>query len=368
MTNPYAASGVDTEAGDKAVELMKQAVSATHNNLVLGGFGGFAGMIDASILKSYDHPILATSTDGVGTKVAIAQAMDKHDTIGQDLVGMVVDDIVVTGARSLFMTDYIACGQLEPARIADIVRGIAKACKAVDVALVGGETAEHPGLLEPNEYDVAGAAVGVVEKDKILSSEKVQVGDVVLGLQSSGLHSNGYSLVRKIVADNNWQYTDLIAEFGRTLGEELLEPTALYTGALNKLLQDVRYQNKFSTMSHITGGGIAANLSRVLPAHVSLDVQRSTWQPQPVFQVLAESAGIDLFDLESTWNLGLGFAIVVREDSASAIMGSLRELGVSSWQLGAIEPKPENAESKGYLSSAKGTHGGSVRLVGEYAK
>ncbi|MEZ7826516.1 MAG: phosphoribosylformylglycinamidine cyclo-ligase [Aquiluna sp.] len=368
MTNPYAASGVDTEAGDRAVELMKQAVSSTHNNLVLGSFGGFAGMIDASILKSYDHPILATSTDGVGTKVAIAQAMDKHDTIGQDLVGMVVDDIVVTGARSLFMTDYIACGLLEPTRIADIVRGIAKACKAVDVALVGGETAEHPGLLKPHEYDVAGAAVGVVEKDKILSSEKVQVGDVVLGLQSSGLHSNGYSLVRKIVADNNWQYTDLIAEFGRTLGEELLEPTALYTGVLNKLLQDIRYQNKFSTMSHITGGGIAANLSRVLPAHVSLDVQRSTWRPQPVFQVLAESAGIDLFDLESTWNLGLGFAIVVREDSAASIIGSLRELGVSSWQLGVIEPKPENAESKGYLSSAKGTHGGSVRLVGEYAK
>jgi len=368
MSNPYAASGVDTEAGDKAVELMKQAVAATHNNLVLGGVGGFAGMIDASFLKSYDHPILATSTDGVGTKVAIAQAMDKHDTIGQDLVGMVVDDIVVTGARSLFMTDYIACGLLEPTRIAEIVRGIAKACRAVDVALVGGETAEHPGLLEPHEYDVAGAAVGVVEKDKMLSSEKVQIGDVVLGLQSSGLHSNGYSLVRKIVADNNWQYSDLIAEFSRTLGEELLEPTTLYTGVLNKLLEDIRYQNKFSTMSHITGGGIAANLSRVLPTRVSLDVQRSSWQPQPVFQVLAESAGIDLFDLEATWNLGLGFAVVVREDSAAAITGSLRELGVSSWQLGVIEPKPENAESKGYLTSAKGTHGGSVRLVGEYAK
>jgi phosphoribosylformylglycinamidine cyclo-ligase len=175
-------------------------------------------------------------------------------------------------------------------------------------------------------------------------------------------------LVRKIVADNNWQYSDLIAEFGRTLGEELLEPTALYTGVLNKLLEDIRYQNKFSTMSHITGGGIAANLSRVLPTHVSLDVQRSSWQPQPVFQVLAESAGIDLFDLESTWNLGLGFAVVVRPDSAEAIAESLKALGVLSWQLGIIEPKPENAESDGYLSSAKGTHGGSVRLVGEYAK
>ncbi len=365
-TNPYAASGVDTEAGDRAVELMKAAVSATHNNLVLGGFGGFAGMIDASMLKSYDHPILATSTDGVGTKVAIAQAMDKHDTIGQDLVGMVVDDIIVTGARSLFMTDYIATGKLEPQRIADIVRGIAKACKQVDVALVGGETAEHPGLLKPDEYDVAGAAVGVVEKSKILSAEKVKVGDVVLGLSSSGLHSNGYSLVRKIVADNNWKYSDQIAEFGRSLGEELLEPTALYTGVLNKVLADVRFQDKFSTMSHITGGGIAANLSRVLPTTASLNVERASWQPQPVFQVLAESSGIVLTDLESTWNLGLGFAVVVRADSASQIMQAIQELGINTFQLGVIEQKP--AELEGYLSEAKGVHGGAVRLVGDFAK
>ena len=169
MTNDaYANAGVDTHAGDLAVELMKRAVSATHNDLVVGGLGGFAGMIDISFVKNYKKPLLATSTDGVGTKVAIAQAIDKHDTIGQDLVGMVVDDIVVVGAKSLFMTDYIACGHLEPTRIADIVRGIANACKAVDVALVGGETAEHPGLLGPEEYDVAGAAVGVVEKSKIL--------------------------------------------------------------------------------------------------------------------------------------------------------------------------------------------------------
>ncbi|MEL0200966.1 MAG: phosphoribosylformylglycinamidine cyclo-ligase, partial [Aquiluna sp.] len=299
MTNPYASSGVDTEAGDKAVELMKQAVSATHNNLVLGGFGGFAGMVDAGFLRSYEHPILATSTDGVGTKVAIAQAIDKHDTIGQDLVGMVVDDIVVTGARSLFMTDYIACGKLVPARIADIVRGIAEACKAVDVALVGGETAEHPGLLGEDEYDVAGAATGVVEKSKILSSEKVEVGDIVLGLASSGLHSNGYSLVRKIVADKGLSFTDHVDEFSTTLGEMLLEPTMLYSGVLNNVLE--KFDGQVSTMSHITGGGIAANLSRVLPATVSLDIDRGSWSPQDVFRVLASWAGHDLRDLESTW-------------------------------------------------------------------
>jgi phosphoribosylformylglycinamidine cyclo-ligase len=365
MTNPYAASGVDTEAGDKAVELMKAAVSATHNNLVLGGVGGFAGMLDAKFLKDYDHPILATSTDGVGTKVAIAQAIDKHDTIGQDLVGMVVDDIVVVGARSLFMTDYIATGKLEPARIADIVRGIAGACKSVDVALVGGETAEHPGLLGEHEYDVAGAAVGVVEKAKMLSASKVQVGDVVLGLEASGLHSNGYSLVRKIVADRGLSYNDSVPEFSRSLGEELLEPTRLYTGVLNKILD--KYAEHISTMSHITGGGIAANLSRVLPETVSLDVDRSSWSPNPVFRVLAQWGGYKLTELESTWNLGLGFAVVVRKDFAQEIQQAIAALGIPAWELGIIESTPCDSELPGYVSEAKGVRGGAVRLVGGYA-
>ena len=366
MTNPYAASGVDTEAGDKAVELMKQAISATHNSLVLGGVGGFAGMIDAGFLKSFEHPILATSTDGVGTKVAIAQAIDKHDSIGQDLVGMVVDDIVVSGAKSLFMTDYIACGKLEPTRIADIVRGIANACADVDVALVGGETAEHPGLLAPDEYDVAGAATGVVEKSKILGAERVQVGDVVLGLEASGLHSNGYSLVRKIIADKGFKYTDQVAEFARPLGEELLEPTRLYSGVLNTVLEE--FDGEIATMSHITGGGIAANLSRVLPQTVSLDVERSTWSPHDVFRVLAGWGGYDLKELESTWNLGLGFAVVVRKGSAESIASKISELGIPTWQLGVIESTPCDAELPGYVSEAKGVRGGAVRLVGNYAQ
>jgi phosphoribosylformylglycinamidine cyclo-ligase len=368
MTNPYAASGVDTEAGDKAVELMKAAVSATHSGLVLGGVGGFAGMIDARFLKDYDHPILATSTDGVGTKVAIAQAIDKHDTIGQDLVGMVVDDIVVSGARSLFMTDYIATGKLHPQRIADIVRGIAQACQAVDVALVGGETAEHPGLLGEHEYDVAGAAVGVVEKSKMLGAHRVQVGDVVLGLRASGLHSNGYSLVRKIVADRGLKFTDSVPEFSRVLGEELLEPTALYTGVLNKILENPKFAGQVSTLSHITGGGIAANLSRVLPETVSLDVERASWSPNDVFRVLASWAGHDLKDLESTWNLGLGFAAVVRSSAAAEITASLTELGIPTWQLGVIESTPCDAELPGYVTEAKGVRGGAVRLVGSYAE
>lgn len=368
MSEAYASSGVDVEAGDRAVELMKSAVSATHNKLVLGGVGGFAGMIDAAFLKSYEHPILATSTDGVGTKVAIAQAIDKHDTIGQDLVGMVVDDIVVVGAKSLFMTDYIACGKVVPSRIADIVRGIAQACQQVDVALVGGETAEHPGLLHPDEYDVAGAAVGVVEKSKMLSAQNVQVGDIVLGLEASGLHSNGYSLVRKIISDKKLSYTDSIAEFsGASLGEKLLEPTRLYTGVLNRILENEKFNGQISAMSHITGGGIAANLSRVLPTTVSLDVERSSWNPQEVFRVLANWGNYKLTELEGTWNLGLGFALVVRSQSAKDIQQEISNLGIHTWQLGVIESTPCDADLPGYVTEAKGVRGGAVRLVGNYA-
>ena len=367
MADAYAASGVDTHAGDLAVELMKKAVSATHGPQVLGGVGGFAGVFDMSEFKNYDKPLLATSTDGVGTKVAIAQAIDKHDTIGQDLVGMVVDDIVVVGAKSLFMTDYIACGMVVPERIADIVRGIAQGCSAVGVALVGGETAEHPGLLGFDDYDVAGAAVGVVEADKMLGAHRVQVGDVVLGLEASGLHSNGYSLVRKIIADSKLDYTKTVAEFGtQSLGEALLEPTRLYTGVLNDLLAS-ELGSSVRAMSHITGGGIAANLSRVLPKNVSLDVDRSTWNPLPVFRTLASWGGYQLTELEGTWNLGLGFAVIVKGDAAAAITTQLVAAGVNTWQLGIIESTPCDADLPGYVTNAKGVDGGAVRLVGTYA-
>lgn len=366
MTNAYAAAGVDTEAGDLAVELMKRAVGATHNDLVVGGLGGFAGMMDVSFLKQYDRPLLATSTDGVGTKVAIAQAIDKHDTIGQDLVGMVVDDIVVVGAKSLFMTDYIACGKVVPQRIADIVRGIAEACSAVGVALVGGETAEHPGLLGPDDYDVAGAAVGVVDAAKLLGPQNVRVGDVVLGMQSSGLHSNGYSLVRKIVSDSKLDYTKTVAEFGNlTLGEVLLEPTALYTGVLNTLLES-ELGGAVHAMSHITGGGIAANLARVLPQGVSLDVDRSTWSPQEVFRVLAGWGGFGLESVEGTWNLGLGQAVVVDAARADEVSVRLNSLGVKTWQLGVVDTAPTGDALADYVQGAKGVDGGAVRLVGEY--
>src|SRR4051794_27517772 len=310
VIDPYAAAGVDTAAGDRAVELMKRSVAATHGPAVVGGFGGVAGLVDAGARAGRRSPVLATSTDGVGTKVEIARAIDRHDTIGQDLVGMVVDDIVVVGARPLFLTDYIACGRVVPERIADIVRGVADACLATGTALLGGETAEHPGLLEPDEYDLAGAAVGVVEADALLGPHRVVAGDVVLGLASSGLHANGFSLVRRILADAKVALTDRLPELADPVGEVLLEPTRLYTAPLLEVL-DSPDGAAVHALSHVTGGGIAANLARVLPAGTAVEVDRGAWTPDPVFPVLAALGGFGLGEVEGTWNLGLGMLAVV---------------------------------------------------------
>ncbi|GAA0991476.1 phosphoribosylformylglycinamidine cyclo-ligase [Subtercola frigoramans] len=381
MTNSYAAAGVDTAAGDLAVELMKAAVSRTHGPNVFGGFGGFAGMFDVSPLKAYTRPLLATSTDGVGTKVAIAQALDKHDTIGQDLVGMVVDDIVVVGAKPLFMTDYIACGKVVPSRIADIVAGIARACADTGTALIGGETAEHPGLLGPDDYDVAGAATGVVEADALLGPERVADGDVVLALESSGLHSNGFSLVRHILAGASVSYTSVSAELGGIVGEALLEPTRLYTLPLLRLLGSAGPQGfdgapgpadrgaaaaaAIHSISHVTGGGIAANLARVLPLGSWVEVDRSTWSPLPVFRVLGDLAGSTLESAEGTWNLGIGMILVVDPGAAAAITAALECDGIHTWQVGVVSTAAR--DFTGFEQGAKGVDGGAVRLVGAYA-
>jgi phosphoribosylformylglycinamidine cyclo-ligase len=359
----YAASGVDVEAGDRAVELMKAAVARTHGPEVLGGLGGFAGLFDASALRAYRRPLLATSTDGVGTKVAVAQALDKHDTIGIDLVAMVVDDIVVCGARPLFMTDYIACGRVVPERIAAIVTGIAAGCEQAGCALTGGETAEHPGLLDPDEYDVAGAAVGVVEADDLLGPHRVRASDVVLGLASTGLHSNGYSLVRRVLEVAGWGYDRHVDELGRTIGEELLEPTRVYAA-------DVVDLAAFSgeglhAVSHVTGGGLAANLARVLPAGSEAVVDRSTWTPAPVFDLVAGLGAVPRHDLERTLNLGVGMIAVVAEGHARSALDRLSGRGIPAWVLGEVGA--ERPELGGEVAQgAKGVDGGAVRLVGEH--
>lgn len=360
----YADAGVDTAAGDRAVELMRTAVARTHGPQVLGGVGGFAGLYDASALTAYRRPLLATSTDGVGTKVAVAQAMDVHHTIGRDLVAMVVDDIVVCGAQPLVMTDYIACGRVVPERIADIVRGVAQGCELAGVALVGGETAEHPGLLGPDEYDLAGAATGVVEADDLLGPQRVVHGDAVIAFASSGLHSNGYSLVRRVLARAGWDYDRDVPELGRTLGEELLEPTRIYARECLALAADPGAG--VHAFSHVTGGGLAANLARVLPPGLAAQVDRSGWTVPPIFQLVRSLGQVPWQDLESTLNMGVGMVAVVDAGCAAHAMAVLQSAGIAAWYLGEVGPD-DGSTGAGIVRGAKGVDGGAVRLTGRYS-
>ena len=365
----YADAGVDTAAGDRAVALMKDAVASTMTPAVVGGVGGFAGLVDVSALRDYRRPLLATSTDGVGTKVAIAQALDIHDTIGQDLVGMVVDDIVVVGARPLLMTDYIACGHVVPERIADIVRGIAQACAAIGTPLLGGETAEHPGLMAPDEYDVAGAATGVVEADRMLGAEKVCAGDVLVALGASGLHSNGYSLVRRVIEHAGWGLEREVPEFGRTLGQELLEPTRLYTRvclAMLETLSSPAAPGPVHALSHITGGGLAANVARVLPAGLIADVDRASWTVPPVFSTVRELGSVPWEDLEGTLNLGVGMVAVVDPSAVDAVLRVAEGSDIPAWVLGEVhEARTYEAQDR-VVSGTKGVDGGAVDIHGAY--
>lgn len=365
----YADAGVDTAAGDRAVALMKDAVASTMTPAVVGGVGGFAGLVDVSTLRDYRRPLLATSTDGVGTKVAIAQALDIHDTIGQDLVGMVVDDIVVVGARPLLMTDYIACGHVVPERIADIVRGIAQACAAIGTPLLGGETAEHPGLMAPDEYDVAGAATGVVEADRMLGAEKVRAGDVLVALGASGLHSNGYSLVRRVIEHAGWGLEREVPEFGRTLGQELLEPTRLYTRvclAMLETLSSPAAPGPIHALSHITGGGLAANVARVLPAGLIADVDRSSWTVPPVFSTMRELGSVPWEDLEGTLNLGVGMVAVVEPGVVDAVLRVAEGSEIPAWVLGEVHDAGKYEAQGRVVSGTKGVDGGAVDIHGTY--
>jgi phosphoribosylformylglycinamidine cyclo-ligase len=330
----YAQAGVNIEAGERAVELMKAWVAKASRPEVVGGIGGFAGLFDASALTSYRRPLLATSTDGVGTKVAVAAAMDRHDTIGHDLVGMVVDDLVVCGAEPLFMTDYIACGRVVPERIAAIVKGIAEGCVLAGCALIGGETAEHPGLLRPEEYDVAGAGTGVVEADRLLGADRVRDGDVLVAMESSGLHSNGYSLVRHVLLDRaGWALEREVAELGRSLGDELLEPTRIYARDCLALIDAVDVH----AFSHITGGGLANNLARVLPGQLTATVDRGTWAPAPVFGLVGGVGGVAREDLEATLNMGVGMVAIVAAGDADGALRMLGDRGVPAWVAGTVD-------------------------------
>ncbi len=354
----YAQAGVDVEAGERAVSLMRDAIARAQRPEVVGGVGGFAGLFDASALTRFRRPLLATSTDGVGTKVAVAQRMGVHDTIGIDLVAMVVDDLVVCGAEPLFMTDYIAVGSVVPERVAAIVAGIAEGCRQAGAALVGGETAEHPGLLAPDEYDVAGAGTGVVEADELLGPDRVRAGDLLVAMGSSGLHSNGYSLARHVLLDRvGWELERDVPELGRTLGEELLEPTRIYARDVLALVAG----GGVHAVAHITGGGIAANVARVLAPGLHAEIERGTWAPGPVFELIGALGGVALHERERTFNEGIGMVAVVDASRAEAACSLLGQRGVTAWTCGQVR---ERRHDDGSDAEAKGGRGGSVRLVG----
>jgi phosphoribosylformylglycinamidine cyclo-ligase len=348
-TATYADAGVSIEAGDEAVELLKAKVQRTHRPEVIGGLGGFSGLFRLDTAK-YRKPVLASSTDGVGTKLAIAQQMDIHDTVGIDLVAMVVDDLVACGAEPLFLLDYIACGQVVPDRIAEIGAGIADGCRYAGCALLGGETAEHPGLMRPDEYDLSANGVGVVEEDDILSAERVQIGDVVIAMRSSGLHSNGYSLVRHVLLGQaRLKLDSLVDDLGdqRTLGEELLTPTKIYAKDCLSLIAECEVH----AFSHVTGGGIPGNLVRVLPKGADAIVSRATWHPQPIFDLIQRKGRIEQHDMEATFNMGVGMFAVVAAHDADRAMALLAGRGVEAWAVGEI---------------VEGT--GQVRMLGSYTR
>ncbi|HVQ88970.1 MAG TPA: phosphoribosylformylglycinamidine cyclo-ligase [Actinomycetes bacterium] len=331
----YQSAGVSIDAGDRAVQLMKASVARASRPEVVGGIGGFAGLFDLTPYTRFRKPLLASATDGVGTKVDIARRMDVHDTIGIDLVAMVLDDLVVCGAEPLFMTDYIATGKVVPERIASIVSGIAEGCRLAGAALIGGETAEHPGLLEPDEYDVAGAGTGIVDADDVLGAERVEAGDVLVAMQSSGLHSNGFSLARHILFDlAGWNLDKEVDELGRTLGEELLEPTRIYSLDCLALAADPLCD--VHALSHITGGGLADNLARVLPSNLGATIDRATWTPEPIFGLLGRLGNVERSELEKTFNQGVGMIAVVGAASADTVLARLAERGVAAWTCGTV--------------------------------
>jgi phosphoribosylformylglycinamidine cyclo-ligase len=333
-TVTYADAGVSIHAGDRAVELLKSKVKKTARPEVIGDLGGFAGLFKLDTSK-YRSPILASSTDGVGTKLVIAQQLDIHDTIGIDLVAMVVDDLVACGAEPLFLLDYIACGEVVPDTVAEIGAGIADGCRYAGCALLGGETAEHPGVLRPDEYDVSATGVGVVEESEILGRDRVEVGDAVIAMRSSGLHSNGYSLVRHVLLGAGRMRLDtVIDDFGtqRTLGEELLTPTKIYAKDCLGLIEETDVR----AFSHVTGGGIPGNLVRILPEHADAVVDRATWRPQPIFDLIQAKGRIEDTEMEATFNMGVGMFTIVSSDDADRAMAYLTGRGIEAWQVGEV--------------------------------
>jgi phosphoribosylformylglycinamidine cyclo-ligase len=327
----YRDAGVDVEAGDEAVRRITPLARATFRPEVLGGIGAFAGFV--RVPTGYTEPVLVSSTDGVGTKLKVAFLADRHDTVGIDLVAMGVNDLIVHGAEPLYFLDYIGIPRLDPARVEALVRGVAAGCRRAGCALVGGETAEMPGLYAAGEYDLAGFAVGIVERARIIDGRTVKPGDVVLGLASSGLHANGYSLARRIVFDVLELAIDApLPGTGRTVADELLEPTRIYVKPILDLLRRVEVH----AMAHITGGGITGNLPRVLPANCRAVIRRSAWRPPPVFATLGDAGRVETAEMFRTFNMGVGYVAVVAAAQADGALAALGASGERAWPIGEI--------------------------------
>ncbi|MDO5670562.1 MAG: phosphoribosylformylglycinamidine cyclo-ligase [Corynebacterium sp.] len=326
----YAAAGVDIEAGDRAVELFAPLAKRATRPEVRGGLGGFAGLF---ALGNYKEPLLAAGSDGVGTKLAVAQAMDKHDTIGIDLVAMCVDDLVVCGAEPLFLQDYIAIGKVVPEHVAQIVAGIAEGCVQAGCALLGGETAEHPGVMEPGHYDVSATAVGVVEADELLGPHLVRSGDIIIGMASSGLHSNGYSLARHVLLEKAGLPLDgYVEELGRTLGEEMLEPTRIYAKDCLALAAECNVR----TFCHVTGGGLAGNMERIIPEGLVAEMSRATWTPGQIFRTIADLGKVPREEMEKTFNMGVGMVAIVAPEDRDRALAMLTARHIDAWELGTV--------------------------------
>ncbi|MFC0559005.1 phosphoribosylformylglycinamidine cyclo-ligase [Halalkalibacter alkalisediminis] len=333
MSEAYKKAGVSLEAGYEAVERMKSHVNRTKRSGVMGSLGGFGGMFDLSTLN-LKEPVLVSGTDGVGTKLMLAFMLDRHDTIGIDAVAMCVNDIVVQGAEPLYFLDYIACGKAVPERLEAIVKGVADGCEQAGCALVGGETAEMPGMYSEEEYDLAGFSVGAVEKQNLVNGESIQPGDVVIGLSSSGLHSNGFSLVRKIfLHDHSFSLNDQVDELGKTLGEELLTPTKIYVKPLLACLKEHTVRG----MAHITGGGFYENIPRMLPEGVRVNVTNGSWPVPPVFNLLKKYGELTDKELFSTFNMGIGMVVVVPKEESQDVLRLLKEHGESAHIIGLVE-------------------------------
>ena len=338
----YEDAGVDTAEGARAVDAIKAAVKETNRPEVIGGLGGFGGCFSAAAFKDMEDPVMVSGTDGVGTKLAIAQLLDRHDTVGEDLVAMCVDDVVPIGAEPLFFLDYVAIGKLRAEHVAQIVKGIANGCKKSGCALVGGEMAEHPGVMNPDDYDLAGFVVGVVDRPKMIGPEKVKAGDVILGLPSSGIHSNGYSLVRKVAIEGR-SVEELEAyneELGESVADAVMRPTTIYAGQLIRVLHAGA---PIHAMAHITGGGITENLNRALPADVDALVYRGgeagpAWSIPPIITYVSRLAGLSLTEAYKTFNMGVGMSIICAPEDVDAVTAALKAEGLEPFVMGECVP------------------------------